>query len=506
VVPEHPLPPDHAARARIRSDLGSTLFVEAGAGSGKTTALVDRVLALVVTGQVELRSVAAITFTDKAADELRDRIRREVERGAEAHAGTVEGERCQRALDQLDAAAIGTLHSFARRLLTEHPLEAGLPPRVEVLDEVSSAVASEQRWSAFQDQLLADPALERTLLLLFACGVRPGSLPALAAAFEDNWDLVEERVPERAPAPPLVHNLFGVALAAVRQVCAEPCRDAADKLRARLDQIAEHMDRLAAISDELELLEALGPDARPKCPSFKMGHLGRGLSFDDIVDLRQRAVEAGARLEEVRDRVANACALQVATVLRRFTLAAAHERQEAGQLQFHDLLVLARALLRQPAVRQRLHERYRRLLLDEFQDTDPIQIELAVRIAAADPASDVAGSAPWREVDVAPGRLFVVGDPKQSIYRFRRADISTFLTAAERFGAAGGRVELTASFRTVEPIIAWVNSTFSALMSEPADVELPVASQPPYISLVPTRARPDIGPAVSVLGRNAHPA
>src|SRR5690606_30833487 len=112
-----------------------------------------------------------------------------------------------------------------------------------------------------------------------------------------------------------------------------------------------------------------------------------------------------------------------------------------------------------------LQERYRRLLLDEFQDTDPIQIELAVRITAADP--DTADAAHWADVEVAPGRLFVVGDPKQSIYRFRRADIATFLEAKQRFAPdAGGAVELTTNFRTVEPVIDWVNATFDALMGE----------------------------------------
>ncbi len=157
---------------------------------------------------------------------------------------------------------------------------------------------------------------------------------------------------------------------------------------------------------------------------------------------------------------------------RRSRFDAAEDRKRAGQLEFHDLLVLARALLRDPnhgpAVRATLHERYQRLLLDEFQDTDPIQIELAVRIAAADPASESAGTQLWDEVPVTPGHLFVVGDPKQSIYRFRRADISTFLATRERFGTEGaGTVELTANFRTVRPVIEWVNTTFAALDGDP---------------------------------------
>ena len=105
-----------------------------------------------------------------------------------------------------------------------------------------------------------------------------------------------------------------------------------------------------------------------------------------------------------------------------------------------------------------------------------------------------------------PGHLFIVGDPKQSIYRFRRADISTFITAAKRFGPEGGGVvELTANFRTVTPVIEWVNSTFAALMSEPDDVEVPVDSQPRYIPLEPVRSSPGVGASVSVLGRHEHP-
>src|SRR6185312_4621303 len=150
----------------------------------------------------------------------------------------------------------------------------------------------------------------------------------------------------------------------------------------------------------------------------------------------------------------NACAAQLGSAIRSFTLDAAAERRVAGRLEFHDLLVMARALLRDPvhgpAVRRRLHQRYQRLLLDEFQDTDPIQIELAVRIAAAEPRSDEAGTASWDAVPVTPGQLFVVGDPKQSIYRFRRADIHTFMAARERFRAVGGAVvDLTTNFRTV---------------------------------------------------------
>ncbi|HEY3942897.1 MAG TPA: UvrD-helicase domain-containing protein [Acidimicrobiales bacterium] len=508
-------PPDAPARLRIERDLQSTLVVQAGAGSGKTTALVGRVLALVTGGRAELRSIAAITFTDKAAAELRDRIREELERrvaqSGDGPADEVVAARCAVALEQLDGAAIGTLHAFAQRILVEHPMEAGLPPRLEVLDEVSSAVAFDRRWVTFREQLLTDPRLARSILLLLASGVRPDALRVLAQTFGENWDLVAERVPSDAPEPPPVHRLLGPVLLDLEAICAEPCDDDGDLLRVRLDDIARYASALWAIEDELDLLEALGEKSPVDRPGFRVGNIGKKAAYGcDLAALRERVRAAGDALEAVRTGVAADCARRIGGALGRFTLEAAAERRRAGELEFHDLLVLARALLTDPvhgaAVRSALHRRYAYLLLDEFQDTDPIQVELAVRIAALDPHQPAAGSARWTDVPVAPGHLFIVGDPKQSIYRFRRADVATFLTAAGRFGDEGGAVELTANFRTAAPIVDWVNATFAALLGEPDDVDTPVPSQPAFVALRPTRSAMVPGPAVAVLGRTEHGA
>src|SRR5215211_4224392 len=128
---------DAAARHEVRTELDSTLFVEAGAGTGKTTVLVDRIVNLVKAG-AEMRCIAAITFTEAAATELRDRIRAELQRAG-----------LTTAVSEVDEAAISTLHAFAQRILAEHPLEAGLPPAVEVLDEIQSALAFDERWAQF---------------------------------------------------------------------------------------------------------------------------------------------------------------------------------------------------------------------------------------------------------------------------------------------------------------------------------------------------------------------
>lgn len=502
------VPPDYAARSRITSDLQDTLFVQAGAGSGKTSELVARVLRLVLEGDVELRSIAAITFTEKAGDELRDRIRTDLQKIAAADPPSSQAGRCRKALDQLDGAAIGTLHSFAQRLLTQYPIEARLPPRIEVLDEVSSTVAFDERWSIFQERLLGDPAMQRTLLLLFSAGVRVDALRLLARKFDDNWDLVIEQVPAEAAEPPDVRQLLPPVLDAMRAVCGQPCRASDDSLRVELDKIADYYHTLCNITDEHRLIEAISPN-RSSRPTFSVVKKGRKASWDDIDLVRGQVAEVREMLDAVRQAVMEACARQVGSVLRAFTLEAAEQRRAAGQLQFHDLLVLARSLLRDVGhgrIRADLHERYKRILLDEFQDTDPIQIELAVRIATEDPESSVSGGAPWYEVEVTPGQLFFVGDPKQSIYRFRRADIETYLAAARRFGSSkGGMVELASNFRTTAPVIDWVNQTFGPLFHEQSDIDNG-PSQPDYGALEPVRASAPAGPAVSVIGRPVHPS
>ena len=502
---ERPAPPDQAERTRIETDLASTLFVEAGAGSGKTTALVDRVVALVASG-VELSRVAAITFSEKAGAELRARVRRKLQERAEA--GGADAERCQVALGQLDGAAIGTLHSFAQRILTEHPVEARLPPKIEVLDEVSSTVAFDRRWARILDTLLEDPDLERTILLLHAANVDPGKLRALALAFEGSWDLVEDLVPEHCPEPPRLTELVPKVQAEIAGLGAftDVCIDPSDALLEAVLAFIDFGELLAAAGDDdLDLLDVLlvgMPAYRKNC--------GKAPSW------RGQKDDAHAQLTAIKDAVASVhrqvldgCAHRLGSAVRRHTLESADRRREAGTLEFHDLLVLARKVLRDPdqgpIVRGSLHDRYQRVLLDEFQDTDPIQIELAVRIASAEPST--AHQPHWGDVPVEAGRLFVVGDPKQSIYRFRRADITTFIDARNRFGPeGGGTVQLTSNFRTGAPIIDWVNHTFTTLFEEPVDTDLPYPSQPDYVGLQAQRPVAPSGPPVAVVGVEPHPS
>ena len=489
---------DEEARRAVRHDLGATLFVEAGAGSGKTTALVERVVALVIDDQVPIREIAAITFTEKAAAELRSRLRQrfaEEASNAEREAASA----AEHALVDLDGAAISTLHAFAQRILGEHPVEAGLPPGVEVLDEISSSVAFDQWWADTVDEMLDDPTLERTILLGDAVGITPARLRDVASALHDNWDLVAARLGADPPDPPpvdldpLVDEL--AELTDARKGCADPD----DRMVRRLDELAALVDAVRSTSDEAERLALLDPRV---APSMRVSTTGRAQNWEDggvaLGELRDRIVAVGARRDEIRQEVVEACLERWATRLGREVITAAEARRRNGRLEFHDLLVLAREMLRHPEhgaeVRASLGARYRRLLLDEFQDTDPIQIELAVLVASDDPE---AGRLDWSEVPVAPGRLFFVGDPKQSIYRFRRADIALFLRARSVFGAQPHR--LTRNFRSTAPVIEWVNRVFGRLITPVPD------SQPEYQALTSTRAAAS-GPGIVLLGERPHPS
>ncbi len=475
---------DEAARSAIRSDLGASLFVEAGAGAGKTSELVRRITALVVEAGVPIREVAAITFTDKAASELRDRVRAALER----HAAT--GDAAARvALDELDDAAIGTLHGFAQRLLVEHPVEVGLPPAIEVLDEVSSQLAFADRWSRAHDRMYERPELERTLLLAAGCGIGEHHLRELAHLADDNWDLVAERCVEPPVDPPPLSAARLVA--AVRAVVDRSieCTDDTDALLGRLGEFAVFADALDAAGDEVETLDLL----RDSAPSHRVSTRGRKGNWPDIAAIRAEVVACGALKDQIVADLVDPVLRRITHEVASFTLRAADERRREGRLEFHDLLVLARALLRDPthgaAVRAQLARRYRRLLLDEFQDTDPIQIDLAVLLTSDDPS---AHERPWHEVVPEPGRLFVVGDPKQSIYRFRRADIEMFLRA--RTSLESDVIELSRNFRTVAPVIDYVNHVFSRLIAHKP------GAQPEYRPLVAVRGAPPVGPPVALLG------
>ncbi|HSI93820.1 MAG TPA: UvrD-helicase domain-containing protein, partial [Jiangellaceae bacterium] len=485
---------DDAARQQITDRLDRNLFVEAGAGTGKTRSLVDRAVATVLhpDAAVPLRHLAIVTFTEKAGAELRDRMREALEKVVADEPATDRAAKATEALDDLDAAPIGTLHSFAQRILGEHPVEAGLPPLVEVLDEVASGVAFDNRWIALRADLLDDAELAPALLLAMAAGMKLDDLHSMARAFTDNWDLLESHV-LGVPVDELPRLDVAAFADEARRLAAlrDHCADDADRFVERLDALAGWAEQLATATDDPARFAVLYAASRLKW------HHGRRNNWTgyDLDRLRDECKGLVDRVNTLRMEVLDVALRRLARRVAHDVLDAARVRRDEGRLEFHDLLVLARELLRSPrhgpTVRTVLQERYQRLLLDEFQDTDPIQIELAARIAggAAATADD------WTEVKVPDGSVFVVGDPKQSIYRFRRADITTYLDAQQRIG---DDVVLQTNFRTAEPVLDWVNHVFGELIVPAA------GSQPEYRPLRPFRPPTPGGAPVVLLGTRPH--
>lgn len=450
--------PDQDARDRIARDLGATLFVEAGAGTGKTTELVGRILALVRSG-VPVDRIAAITFTEKAAAELSERVRKQLELAAAGGKGyealsDEERQRCAAALPDLDRAAIQTLHSFAQRILSLYPLEAGLPPELRIMDEVEGDIAFRDRWARFKDELFSDPAMQRPLLRAFTLGLRPRDLEPIAREFHRNWDRLDGIEFSPSVEPDLAHPAVIAALEHARAGQGPTLTPAA----------AQHFAELSAPLENVRAAARRVQNARndQERESAEVDLLRLVAAFPKIRPVGNRGLlkEAGLKHTHWLGEAKRACLTAILPRLKQFALDYAAERRSAGQLGFQDLLVLAvRLLATDEHVRRALHQRYQRILIDEFQDTDPLQVELAALLAARP------GAPPghWTRADVEPGRLFFVGDPKQSIYRFRRADIDLYERTRHAFGCE--QVPLVTNFRSQVLILDWVNAVFARLFA-----------------------------------------
>ena len=464
------VPQDQDVRRRIRESLDETLFVEAGAGTGKTTSLVERVIELVSTGRTTLDRIAAITFNEAAATELRDRIREALEKAAvDPLADVAIRQRCIQGVEDLDQASIETLHGFASEILRQRPLEAGLPPGFEVMDEIASDVEFEDRWTQWLDDALDDPGLAADLRLALSLGLSPDSLRPIAKAFHDNHDLLAEASFKDAP------SRKGEAASALIEKGTE---------LERLIMFARHGDSDRLVIHVRHVLSTVGRlwSLAPGSPSSYRHlsriwpvktNLGRQADWNDDPLTGENACAAVKKLlkkldvpvsEELESARKRALPPMLRAV-RDFVLDYALQRKQDGRAGFHDLLVWTRDLLRDDlAVRDHWGARFTHLLIDEAQDTDPLQMEIALFLAEGPLEGTPTGERPrvWTDVVPEPGKLFVVGDPKQSIYRFRRADVAQLGRMKRSIGAPA--VQLVQNFRSHQPAVEWVNHLFAQWM------------------------------------------
>lgn len=479
---------EHRALASGEGDgLRHTYLVEAGAGTGKTTVLVDRLLALVRSG-VDITRIVAITFTEKAAGELKVRLREKLEDAARRASGE-DADVLTAALHRIDRAQVSTIHGFCSSLLKERPVEAGVDPGFAVADEFTRTVITETVWDSWLREEFST-TLPSCVAESEELGHGLDRIRELAFRLAENRDLLDLVPPgvDDGDVDALAADLVATA-SEFEKLAAAECGDPDD--RALLE--------IARFSREASMIEHVPADSRA---AYVLRHVsplptrsGRKGSWSDGVldDIRSRARDLRDRQAELLGRRSHNAAVGLMEWLRGFLDAYEREKARRGVLDFEDLLLKARDLLRDNrGVRDDFKRAFDHVLLDEFQDTDPLQCEIAFFLCEVERGS--AGT--WSDVELEPGKLFLVGDPKQSIYRFRRADIETYEAARGIVARAGGVLELVENFRTRPEIVEQVNAVFSTVMRPPEDGR---SYQPDYAALTAYRTAEDVGPGVVVL-------
>ena len=490
---------DAADRKTAVTTFDRNLVVTAGAGTGKTTLLIDRLVHLLVRNPDPLKvtEIVALTFTNKAADEMKVRLRRrllafldsrldrkpadpdeeEIQREVETlialyqlSKDELDG-RIQDALRSLERSDIGTIHSFAANLLRLYPLEAGIDPQFREDDGSAFDRLFDELWDQWLDQELslqsAHAADWQKILSSFPLEPIKGLARSMAA---ENVELRQNPAGASGVPSVLADWLANLTSRAVSLIARHP----EDRLNEKLIRAAR------AVIGEFETSRRRLDPSSPECVLLSEKSIHRatqGWSPEDVTEAQElvRAAKGLARMDG-----------DLTATLWRLLVPYTEDFRERlirdGHLSFDALLVRARDLVRdQRRVRAELKRRYRAILIDEFQDTDPIQYEILLYLAEESGRT----AAHWRQVKVAPGKIFVVGDPKQSIYAFRRADIEAYLEVVEKIIKAQNGIEcrLTTNFRSNAEILDGVNGAFATLIRAQDGV------QPPYIAIHPAPQR-----------------
>ncbi|MGC8488438.1 MAG: UvrD-helicase domain-containing protein [Clostridia bacterium] len=466
------VPVDWTQREQVRTDFAHNLVVEAGAGTGKTTLLVERTLFGLASGQLTLPRLAVVTYLEKAAVELRQRIRSRIAQALDTESDPLVRQRLQRAVVDLPEARIGTLHGLGHGILVRHAIELGLDPRMTVWDAVET---ERQRESALR-AWLREPHPE--VVDALRLGVRFGDIRLL---LETVLDLPGDHT-AWGPAPEAVDQLvegFLTVLEHLQMVIDTEQPDPEDRGVRQVVEWRETFSRLASMPASMRVARLY---------SLKLGApAGRQANWGGA---RARLGEQKAVLSALRERLETWQAALAGTTGKRLVASgeafAAYFRAwrlERRAVIFDDQVDLVREALQDRDIRDMEAGSLDAILVDEYQDTSAAQAAI-VRALAAGPGR--------RAADLPPaGRLVLVGDPKQSIYGFNGADLIQARQWSEglvRDGAAV-LVPITVNFRSRPQILERVNETFAAVFATEPDRD------PAYRPLVPHRTD---GPAPAV--------
>lgn len=474
---------DDELRKCLASDFKNSYMVDAGAGTGKTTVLVSRIVGAIESG-IPLSRIAAITFTEKAAGELAMRLREKIDEKSAA-ATNSETTKWKDARFDIENAYIGTIHSFCASLLRKRPIEAGVDPNFEVADTVASQTALDAAWKKWINRQLYDaPDLIKYIINY---GIQTNDLREIAFGLIENRDLISE-IPDASlamPAPKIFAAHF------------EKLYKQAEALSAFCKKPDE--DKLYIFFQTLEeLLSGIKTSAQGNCLEFiedfsvPKGNKSNWKPQETKDEFKSWLDKTEALAKEWNEEIGAVYANRIINLLSNFANEYEAVKHSAGILDFQDLLLKARNMLRgddRKIARKYFQNIFDIVLVDEFQDTDPLQVEVAFLLSEKEPTASR-----WDEVTPADGKLFLVGDPKQSIYRFRRADIEMYRRIVKNIGNISHE-NLVQNFRSAPALVTWFNDFFDSLFNgagNPLQACYENIFPPPDFPVPPSAATPGV--------------
>jgi ATP-dependent helicase/nuclease subunit A len=467
-IPKQSLLKDKASRDAIVEQLDVNMLVEAGAGAGKTGSMARRLTAMIASGICRIEDIAAVTFTRKAAAELVGRCRIELEWRLARETGE-RAQRLRQALAAMERMFAGTIHAFCAHLLRERPVEAGVAPQFSELEDAEDTIVRNRAWREFLEQQRVSGS--SILAELEIAQVRPqdldGAFGTLCAYPDVEFPAGNAPLPEADPTWALVDR-FATELRSRLPGAIDPETTCPIQKQARdFLSILQWQDR-----NRPAVLARLLSGWDKNYKATQKWWKSKSIALEAASVVQQFQAEAIVPFLSAWRQYLYRLIVTLAGEARSF---AAESRRRAAALNYEDLLQRTAEVLRSNRdVRESLQLKYTRIFVDEFQDTDPIQTEI-VFLLAAEPGAD----SDWTQVPLRSGALFLVGDPKQSIFRFRRADIDIYERAKQRIRETRGVVvELTTCFRAIPALSTWANGVFKSLFPTAA-----IPQQPSYRDL-----------------------
>src|ERR1041385_3165137 len=490
VSPPRQLKPEQAAAAHT---LDRHVSVTAGPGAGKTFVLVERYLEILRTKKVSVDNSVAITFTNRAANEMRQRVRERIDELLRTSLAS-ERQTWLRHKRTLEAAVISTIHGFCSRLLREFPVEADIDPQFVLLDEHQAAMLLE----SVVEETVADAIHHGgEAIVRFAEGTGRAALATAlielflkyrgeGLALRHLEKLTTANHASRADYDAALRQLdatmaefFSVRLSKAAADKRAKAMDAWPALRTLLAQ-PPNEKTIAAYTQGIEDLWSARPskNAHPIIERIDASLFGENPGGSDC--LRGSVPAIGF------DLLANEYSLAVLKLLREIERRLDSEKQRLAVLDFDDLQLRALRLLERPEVLARVSERYKFFLVDEFQDTNSVQRDLMSKLGLVRGAN-----------------LFIVGDRKQSVYGFRGADVDIFAEMTAAIERADGKSQpLPLHFRSQKPLIDVFNFIFSKIFRPRAEVDKASLGELGYVGhepSVPLREAETDPPHVEIL-------